>query len=162
VPATWADLVAAAPELARLGRERLDATRVAFLGTLREDGAPRINPIEPYFGGGNILLGVMARSLKARDLRRDPRCVLHSVVTDPDAAEGELKLYGRAAEVTERAIRESCPGAWWLERPMEDALVVSLGIEQAAFVGWDLERSEMTILRWSPGRGLIAETRPYP
>jgi hypothetical protein len=159
---TWAALEAAASELARLGRARIEATRVALLGTLREDGSPRISPIEPYFGAGHVLLGVMARSLKARDLLRDPRCVLHSAVTDPDAAEGELKLYGRATEVEERALRESCPGAWWLGRPAEDALVVSLAIEQAAFVGWDLERSLMTVLRWSPERGPTEETRPYP
>ena len=162
MPASWADLEAAAPELARLGRARIDATHVALLGTLRQDGSPRISPIEPYFGDGHVLLGVMARSLKARDLLRDPRCVLHSAVTDPDAAEGELKLYGRATEVQDQELRESCPGAWWLGRPAEDALVVSLGIEQAAFVGWDLERARMRVLSWSPERGLTDETRPYP
>jgi hypothetical protein len=158
----WADLEAAAPELARHGRARLEATGVALLGTLREDGWPRINPVEPYFGGGHLLLGVMARSLKARDLRRDPRCVLHSAVTDPDAAEGELKLYGRAEEIGDRAVRESCPGAWWVERPAEDAFVISIRIDQAAFVGWDLERSEMTVWAWTPIGGLRVETRPYP
>jgi hypothetical protein len=162
VPASWADLEAAAPELVRLGQGRLDATRVALLGTLGPDGAPRINPVEPYFGAGRLLLGVMAWSLKARDLLRDPRCVLHSAVTDPDAAEGELKLYGIADLVADPAIRESCRGAWWLGRPPEDARVFTLGIERAAFVGWDLERSEMTVWSWTPDRGARRRSRPYP
>jgi Pyridoxamine 5'-phosphate oxidase len=162
VPATWADLEAAAPELARLGRERLEAARVALLGTLDPAGAPRINPVEPCFGAGRLLLGLMAWSLKARDLLRDPRCVLHSAVTDPDAAEGELKLYGSAELVADAAIRESCPAAWWLERPPGDARVFALGIERAAFVGWDLERSEMTVWSWTLERGARRRSRPYP
>ena len=76
----------------------LDATRVALLGTLRRDGSPRISPIEPYLAGGQLLIGAMAWSQKVADLRRDPRYVLHSAVTGPDSGEGELKLYGQAAE----------------------------------------------------------------
>ena len=44
----WGDLEAAAPEIVRLGAERFQQSRVALLGTLREDGSPRISPVEPY------------------------------------------------------------------------------------------------------------------
>jgi hypothetical protein len=70
-----------APNIAQPGRDRLDHTRVALLGTLRPDGSPRISPVEPYFALGQLMLGVMTWSGKARDLRRDPRCVLHSPIT---------------------------------------------------------------------------------
>jgi len=43
----YRDVEQGAPELARLGRARLDATRLAMLGTLRRDGSPRISPVEP-------------------------------------------------------------------------------------------------------------------
>src|SRR5215469_2171559 len=36
----WRDGEQGAPELARLGRARLDATRLAMLATLRRDGSP--------------------------------------------------------------------------------------------------------------------------
>ena len=75
----------AAPEIARLGMAQLNAAHVALLGTLRRDGSPRISPIEPYLAGGQLLIGAIARSAKAGDLRRDPRYVLHSVVTGPTA-----------------------------------------------------------------------------
>lgn len=88
----------AAPEIARLGMARLNSARVAMLGTLRRDGSPRISPIEPYFAQAQLLIGAMAWSAKAADLRRDPRSVLHSVVTGPDSGEGELKLHGPAVE----------------------------------------------------------------
>jgi hypothetical protein len=83
---------AGAPYIARLGMERLNATRLTMLGTLCRDGSPRISPVEPYVTSGHLLVGAMTWSGKAADLRRDPRYVLHSVVTGPDAGQGELKL----------------------------------------------------------------------
>jgi hypothetical protein len=67
-----------APEIAWLGMARLNAARVALLGTLRFDGAPRISPVEPYFAAGRLLMGAMAWSKKAADLRLDSWYVLHS------------------------------------------------------------------------------------
>ena len=64
---------------------RLDAVRLAMLGMLRHDGSPRISPVEPYLVEGQLLVGAMAWSAKADDLRRDPRYVLHSVVPDPNS-----------------------------------------------------------------------------
>jgi hypothetical protein len=157
----WAELEAAAPEIARPGRARLEAARVALLGTLRKDGSPRISPIEPYFTEGHLLFGAMAWSLKAKDLGRDPRCVVHSAVTGPDAGEGELKLYGRAAEA-EEDIQAACRDGWWIGRPAESAFVFTLMIDAATFVEWDYGSSEMIVKRWSPQRGFRLAKRGYP
>jgi hypothetical protein len=157
----WRDFQDAAPEIARLGKARLDQARVALLGTLRADGSPRISPVESYLTQGHLLFGAMAWSLKARDLRRDPRCVLHSAISGPDTGEGELKLYGRAVEADER-LRDGCPDGWWAGRPPDSACVFSLGIEEATFIDWDLERGEMTVRRWSPALGYRQSTRTYP
>jgi hypothetical protein len=158
----WAEFEAAAPELAELGRERFERSGVALLGTLRYDGSPRISPVEPFFASGHLLLGLLPASLKARDLRRDPRCVLHSVIAAANASESEFKLYGRAKEIDDVGVRESASGAWWLGRPAGVANVVSLDIGQAGLVAWNLDASEMTTLSWSPGRGTSRETRTYP
>jgi Pyridoxamine 5'-phosphate oxidase len=158
----WADFQAAAPNLARQGQECFERTGVALLGTLRRDGSPRISPVEPFFAGGHLLLGVMAWSAKARDLRRDPRCVLHSAVTAPDAGEAELKLYGSTEEVHDEAVRSSRPDGWWAAHPREAARVMSLEIEQAELVSWNLEAGEMTVTSWTRDRGLSELTRPYP
>ena len=45
------------------------------------------------------MLGMMWRSPKALDLERDPRLVVHSVVSSRMGTEGDFKLYGRAAQV---------------------------------------------------------------
>lgn len=157
----WAEFEAAAPELALLGKEQFDRFRVALLGTVRKDGSPRISPVEPYFVDGDLIFGAMTWSMKAQDLLRDGRCVLHSAVTSPDAGESEAKLYGEAREVG-GDLRVSSGETWWATRPVEDARVFALDIEQAAVVEWDLERGEMSLTRWSPPDGVSEMTRPYP
>ena len=155
----WSDFERAAPALAGAARARLEATRIALLGTVRTDGSPRISPIEPYFTSDRLVLGAMAASLKARDLRRDPRCVLHSTISEPDAGEPEFKLYGRAVPLEAADVPAT---AWWLSHPRDAAYVFTLQIESAASVAWELERGEMKITRWSPQKGLVATTRSYP
>jgi Pyridoxamine 5'-phosphate oxidase len=157
----WRDLEASAPEIARLGLARLAAARVALLGTLRRDGSPRISPVEPYLGGGELLIGVMASSTKAADLRRDHRYVLHSAVTGPDAGEGELKLSGTASTVGPD-LSGAPADAWWLALPPDKAIVFGLRIAHAAFVDWDLERGLLAVHQWSPRTGYRHASRAYP
>jgi hypothetical protein len=154
---TWSALEVAAPVIADRGKECLGRVGLALLGTLRSDGWPRIGPVEPHVTGQRLLIGVMARSLKARDLARDPRCTLQSVVSDPHSGEPELKLYCRAVEAT-----AAPPGAWWTGRPAGEVHVFELEIEQAAFVEWDIERGEMRITSWSTAHDVRTATHPYP
>jgi len=161
VPGTWQDLELGAPEIARLGMDRIDAARVALLGTLRADASPRISPVEPYFAQGQLLVGAMAWSGKAADLLRDPRYVLHSAVTGPDSGEGELKLYGSAVEAG-RELRDAAAGAWWAAGPAGRAIVFSLRIGQAVFIEWDIEHGLMTVHRWSPVSRHSQVSRTYP
>ena len=86
---------AGAAEIARPGATGLLRARVALLGTLRRDSSPRISPIEPYIVEGQRLIGAMAWSKKANDLRRDLRYVLHSPVTGPDSGEGNSSCTDR-------------------------------------------------------------------
>src|SRR5256885_14699389 len=94
----WSEFQEAAPDLARLAAERFTRTGVAILGTIRGDGSPRISAIEPVTSHGELLLGMMWRSHKALDLIRDPRCILHSAITNLEGTDGEVKLRGRAVE----------------------------------------------------------------
>jgi len=158
---SWRDVELGAPELARLGVARLTSARVALLGTLRRDGSPRISPIEPYLAESQLLIGAMAWTGKASDLRRDPRYALHSVVTGPDSGEGELKLHGPAAEAGPN-LRAAAGGAWWLASSPDKSVLFTLHIKQAIFVDWDINRGLMTVHRWSPASGYTVTSRPYP
>jgi Pyridoxamine 5'-phosphate oxidase len=159
--ADWRDLEDGAPEIAGLGTARLAAVRVAMLGTLRSDGSPRISPVEPCARHGQLLVGAMAWSQKTRDLLRDPRYVLHSVVSGPDCGEGELKLHGTARKAA-AGLREAVADAWWSGEPPERAVVFSLRIATALFVEWDLGHGLMTVRRWTPQHGYQTTTRRYP
>lgn len=97
----WDEFAEAAPELAKLGEERLRGRELCLVGTLRANGWPRITPVEPDFVDGQLMLGMMWRSPKALDLLRDPRLVVHSVVSRREGDEGDFKLYGRAWPVEE-------------------------------------------------------------
>ena len=98
---TWRQFAAQAPELATLGEAQFARTGLALAGTLRRDGWPRISPVEPFIVDGELYLGMMWQSVKALDLLRDSRCVVHSTVSDREGTEGEFKVYGRAVEVTD-------------------------------------------------------------
>ena len=159
--ADWRDLEQGAPGIACLGMARLAAVPVAMLGTVCPDGSPRISPVEPYLVGGQLLIGAMAWSRKVADLRRDPRCALHSVVTGPDTGEGELKLHGSAVPAAPE-LRGAAVGAWWSEHPPDQAAVFSLRIATALFIEWDLQHRLMTTHRWTPRDGYHHRTRRYP
>jgi hypothetical protein len=103
----WADVEAAAPELAPAVRARFDAHRHLVLGTLRADGSPRLSGIETTFRDGDLWLGMMPGSRKALDLRRDPRLALHSPPVDEQLSEGDARITGRAVEVAEPGAMES-------------------------------------------------------
>ena len=101
--ATWSEVTKAAPDLAAAVQQRFDAHIHKTLATLRADGSPRISGIEASFRGGELWLGMMPDSRKARDLQRDPRFALHSATVDPEMAGGDAKVSGRAIEVTDKA-----------------------------------------------------------
>ncbi len=95
---TWGDFAAAAPELADYAFERLDE-RLAYLATLRADGAPRVHPVSPFINAGHLFVYMEPDSPKAGDLVRDPRYALHCAVEDSNGGEGELIVSGRARTV---------------------------------------------------------------
>src|SRR4030088_274120 len=72
-------LAAERPELAEAGRALLYQFGVglAFLGTVRKDGGPRVHPVCPLITADAIYMLVTA-SYKRQDLHRDPRYALHS------------------------------------------------------------------------------------
>src|SRR3954453_6917160 len=101
----WNELEERQPRLAARARERLVDPGVLLVVSLRQDGTPRLSPVEPYLLDGRLLLSMLWGSHKARDLQRDPRLLVHGIVTGPDGGEGELKLRGRAVEISARELQ---------------------------------------------------------
>ncbi|HSL98387.1 MAG TPA: pyridoxamine 5'-phosphate oxidase family protein [Candidatus Deferrimicrobiaceae bacterium] len=150
----WADLAAAAPELAELGLAGFREQNLCLVGTLRADGWPRISPNEVYFVDGELMLGMMPSSTKVRDLERDSRLTVMTPQCDREAKRGDFKVYGRAVEVTDPNAREGYgqtifAAIGW--RPLEPYPLYSVDIESAGYVSFGENR---TLLRWSPERGV--------
>lgn len=156
----WADFEASAPELAELGLAGFREQNLALVGTLRADGWPRVSATEVYFVDGELLLGMMPRSRKSRDLERDPRITVMTPQCDREAKRGDFKLYGRAHQVTDRLLRERYRETVFAAinwRPEEPFPLWAVEIESAGYISFGEHRR---LLRWSPAAG--TETLRHP
>jgi hypothetical protein len=76
---SWSDFQAQQPDLARQGADLLYhyGVGLAFLGTVRADGGPRLHPMCPLLTGTGLYAFIVP-SPKQRDLHRDGRYAMHS------------------------------------------------------------------------------------
>lgn len=152
----WTSFAAACPEIAGPAEEAFRRDELVMLGTLRKDGSPRISPCELDFVGEHLMLGMMWLSPKARDLRRDPRIVVHSVTCDRRALVPDIKLYGTSVEChdgeTRSAYRQAIKARidWAPEEP--EFHVFTLDVASAAYVRF--EEGRESVMSWSPAAGL--------
>ena len=84
----WKDFSTAAPDLARVGRALLSQFGVglAFLSTVRGDGAPRLHPVCPVISDEHLFVLITPTSPKYRDLVRDGRYALQTFPSRSRAA----------------------------------------------------------------------------
>ncbi len=149
----WTEFLEAAPEIAGRAVERIEKPGLALIGTVRRDGSPRVSPCELMVFESDLVLGMMWSSTKALDLLRDPRCVVHSVVSDKNGTEGEVKLRGRAASVEDRERRERYARRVFEESGFEikePSHLFALDIEDATYVKYHSE-GDQTLGRWRVG-----------
>ncbi len=101
---TWGEFAAADPAMAETGRRLLYqfGPGLAFLATVRGDGAPRLHPICPVVTDDGLYAFVIA-SPKQADLYRDGRYTLHAF--PPEAVDDEFTVSGRAREETNADVR---------------------------------------------------------
>ncbi|MFC9127240.1 pyridoxamine 5'-phosphate oxidase family protein [Streptomyces sp. NPDC057099] len=98
--ANWAAFATAEPDLADTIEKRFGAYTHHVLATLRKDGSPRTSGLEVRFLNGELWLGMMPDSLKALDLRRDPRFTLQANPGEGTRmGGGDVRIGGRAIEV---------------------------------------------------------------
>ena len=101
---SWLEFSRQAPELAAFGATRF-RSGVAYLGTLRADGGPRVHPVTPILGE-QLFLFMEPASPKGKDLQRDGRYTLHCSLADADGGEGEFYVQGQARRIDDPKLRE--------------------------------------------------------
>jgi len=144
-------VVAADEELADRVRRCFAIRRHATLATLRRDGAPRISGTEVIFDDDDdeIYLGMMPGSLKALDLRRDPRLAVHCPTEDAPEADptswlGDAKLAGLGVEVTDPA-------------PADGSHRFRVDVTEVVLT--TVDGDHLVIRSWHPGRGVEMRER---
>jgi hypothetical protein len=153
----WQDIVAEAPAFAQAVQAAFDAHLHKTLATLRRDGSPRISGSEATFQDGELWLGMMGGSMKARDLQRDPRLALHSAMIDTTMALGDAKIAGVAILVDDpaRLLALSHGGSEEQQAETADgAHLFRVDITEIAITRIGDPPDHLVIESWHPGRGI--------
>ena len=150
----WSEMTAQQPALAAVARDLLIKPGVLLVGTTRRDGSARISGVEPLVLESALWLSMMQTSTKARDLARDPRIVLHSIVTGPEAAP-EVKIRGTVREETDREAQERYAAevtarAGW--RPVIGRFALfEVDIADLTYIAYDPDTGDQHVARWPAG-----------
>jgi hypothetical protein len=156
----WSNFAGAAPELAEAAERLFNKSGLILIGTIRKDGSPRISPVEYMITDGELYFGSMWQALKALDLIRDPRCTVHSTVSDRFATDGEFKLHGRVRDVQGKAERKRVGDAsrrekgWSPEGTKIKYHLFAVEVESAGFFTADGDKR--LIKKWRAGEEVQA------
>jgi hypothetical protein len=103
---TWKEFAASAPALAQTGAALLNQFGVglAFLATVRRDGAPRLHPVCPVLFGDRLFVLITPDSPKRHDLVRDGRYALQTF-PQPKPGSDEFYVAGCARLVEDAVTR---------------------------------------------------------
>jgi hypothetical protein len=148
--ASWQEMMRDAPEFAARVQDRFDAGTNKTMATLRRDGSPRISATELSFADGQVSLGMMPRSVKLADVRRDPRVAVHSPTLEPPADVagwlGDAKLAGVLVET--EPPDEQHPGAAFFHLDIAEAVLTYVTNSRP-----DGPVDQLVIESWQPGVG---------
>ena len=99
------------PELAETGKNLLMQSHaqvgLAFLATLRKDGAPRLHPVSQVFYKDHLYVLIPPTSPKCADLKRDGRYGLQAYPSPNNIENEEFYLAGRAVWIQDIFIRHA-------------------------------------------------------
>ena len=151
--ARWQDVVDSELELAAEVQKVFESHKHKLIATLRRDGSPRISGIEFEFTSGEVTFGMMPRSRKRDDLRRDPRTEFHSMSFVPDGDDigwqGDARISGSAREISDPAER-----ARFTDTPPDAYPLFVLDIERVVRIKLDGSPPHLLIQTWRPDRPL--------
>ena len=144
---SWTSFAQSQPVLAASIAKRFAAHPHHIIATLRADGSPRLSGTNVFITD-EVRIGSMPNALKIDDLRRDPRCALHSAPLDENVAEGDAKLDCIAVEM-----RLADTKAWLAStgHPTGDGVGFVLAIRSASLTS--IKEAKLVVETWSPELG---------
>jgi hypothetical protein len=155
----WQEVREKQARLAELDERVLGDPGVGLVVTIRQDGSPRLSPVEPLFWKEDLWVSMMLDSRKAQDLVRDERVLVHNIVTNKEGKPGEYKVRGRAkpendaqlqsdyADVVNRTLGWSPQvGRFHLFR---------IDVEEITFIRYDIATGDQYFARWPRGGDFV-------
>ena len=102
---SWNEFAQAAPDLAQAGEAQIFQYGVglAFLATVRSDGAPRLHPVCPVLSQDRLYVLILPDSPKRQDLERDGRYALQAF-PQPKPDSDEFYLTGTSRRIDDPEI----------------------------------------------------------
>ena len=154
----WSEISARQPTLGAVADRLLIEPGVLLAGTIRRDGTARLSGVELLVLDGDLWLSMMSGSGKSRDLARDPRIVLNSVITSPSPP-AEIKVRGTARTVTGQdqqaryvaAVREQIG---WQPVPGQFTLFL-VEVAGVTYIGSESGTGAQHVARWPSGEEYI-------
>lgn len=101
---TWEEFAAAEPSMAKVLRSLLGWIPIAYIATVRRDGAPRVHPFVPIFAADRMFIAIPDSSPKRHDLRNDDRFAMHAL---PGKRDDEFYMIGHASLVEDAETRKA-------------------------------------------------------
>jgi Pyridoxamine 5'-phosphate oxidase len=155
----WSEIERTQPRLAKLAHDRLIEPGVLLVATIRRNGTPRLSPVEPLVLDGDLWLSMMLRSAKAMDLLRDPRVLVHNIVTNRNGADGEFKIRGTARQEDDPAVAgryadTAASTLGWAPEPGKFHLF-AIDIEHTAFIRYDEPTADQHVATWPPAHEFV-------
>lgn len=147
----WQEFVEAEGDFAADVQRVFDDQKHETIATLRRDGSPRLSGLEVGFAGGDVTFGMMPRSRKVADLRRDPRTEVHaaSPIAEGDETSwaGDARISGRAREVVDPEER-----ARYTDTPASAYPLFVLDVERVVRIVLEGTPPRLIVRTWRPGR----------
>ncbi|MGA1361388.1 MAG: pyridoxamine 5'-phosphate oxidase family protein [Ilumatobacteraceae bacterium] len=155
----WSEFAAHAPSLAAAAEARFRSHPHHVIATLRRDGSARLNGTNVWFTAGRLWFGMMGGTVRAADLRRDPRAALHSAPLEEQlpAGSGDARVSGRVTVLTPvdaRTLLESAvgdgsgaDGGDFFELHLESASLVEVHDGQVVVRSWTAAGGEQVRFR---------------
>lgn len=135
--ASWSEFIEADPALAEAGADQLFQFGVglAFLATIRSDGAPRLHPVCPVLYGSHLYVLILPDSPKRRDLELDGRYALQAFPQAKPNSD-EFFLSGLARRIEDQVLHAKVLSDA-KHHASPDEILFELEIDRAMHTRWE-------------------------
>lgn len=151
----WAEISRSVPDLSSYVERRFASHEHHVIATIRSDGTPRVSGTNVMFTGGTLWVGMMPKALRTVDLRRTPRCALHSAPLNEKLSngEGDVRINAIAVELSGKDLES----LFLVQFPDADGVMNGdfFELRPTDFSLVEVADEKVVITRWSPAAGVV-------